>query len=134
MERLRLTGGPYYDYGQPPVSGRRCTRAHRPLPMLSDAIRKRLQPKESSLSERNAMLPAHYDSTRAPLWPLTPSQAVGTAWKLAHACHSMRPVPLLSPPASYEPQMQGTENHGRRTPKRKVSWAGRLPPGMYSRD
>ena len=47
----------------------------------------------------------------------------------------MRPVPLLSPPASYEPQMQGTENHGRRTPKCKVSWAGgRLSPGMYSRD
>ena len=63
MERRRLTGGPYYDYGQPPVSGRRCTRAcHRPLPMLSDAIRKRLQPKESSLSERDAMLPAHYES------------------------------------------------------------------------
>ena len=63
MERLRLTGGPYYDYGQPPVSGRRCTRAHRPLPMLSDAIRKRLQPKEASLSERDAMLPAHlYES------------------------------------------------------------------------
>ena len=61
-------------------------------------------------------------------------QAVGTAWKLAHACHSMRPVPLLSPPASYEPQMQGTENHGRRTPKRTVSWAGRLTPDMYSRD
>ena len=65
---------------------------------------------------------------------MLPSQAVGTAWKLAHACHSMRPVPLLSPPASYEPQMQGTENHGRRTPKCKVSWAGRLSPGMYSRD
>ena len=48
---------------QPPVSGRRCTRAHRPLPMLSDAIRKRLQPKESSLSERDAMLPAHYESS-----------------------------------------------------------------------
>ena len=63
MERLRLTEGPYYDYGQPPVSGRRCTRAHRPLPMLSDAIRKRLQPKESSLSERDAMLPAHYESS-----------------------------------------------------------------------
>ena len=63
MERRRLTGGPYYDYGQPPVSGRRCTRAHRPLPMLSDAIRKRLQPKESSLSERDAMLPAHYESS-----------------------------------------------------------------------
>ena len=62
MERLRLTGGPHYDYGQPPVSGRRCTRAHRPLPMLSDAIRKRLQPKEASLSERDAMLPAHYES------------------------------------------------------------------------
>ena len=31
--------------------------------MLSDAIRKRLQPKESSLSERDAMLvPAHYES------------------------------------------------------------------------
>ena len=53
---------------------------------------------------------------------MLPSQAVGTAWKLAHACHSMRPVPLLSPPASYEPQMQGTENHGRRTPKCKASW------------
>ena len=66
MERLRLTGGPHYDYGQPPAyqeSGRRCTRAHRPLPMLSDAIRKRLQPKESSLSERDAMLPAHYESS-----------------------------------------------------------------------
>ena len=63
MERRRLIGGPYYDYGQPPVSGRRCTRAHRPLPMLSDAIRKRLQPKESSLSERDAMLPAHYESS-----------------------------------------------------------------------
>ena len=64
MERLRLTGGPHYDYGQPPVSGRRCTRAHRPLPMLSDAIiRKRLPPKESSLSERDAMLPAHYESS-----------------------------------------------------------------------
>ena len=62
MERLQLTGGPHYDYNQPPVSGRRCTRAHRPLPMLSDAIRKRLQPKESSLSERDAMLPAHYES------------------------------------------------------------------------
>ena len=96
--------------------------------MLSDAIRKRLQPKESSLSERNAMLPAHYESIL--VISATPSQAVGTAWKLAHACHSMRPVPLLSPPASYEPQMQGTENHGRKTPKRKVSWAGRLPPGM----
>ena len=31
--------------------------------MLSDAIRKRLQPKESSLSERDAMLPAHYESS-----------------------------------------------------------------------
>ena len=96
----------YYDYGQPPVSGRRCTRAHRPLPMLSDAIRKRLQPKESSLSERDAMLPAHYESiivTSAAY--LLPSQAVGTAWKLAHACHSMRPVPLLSPLASYVPQI-----------------------------
>ena len=100
--------------------------------MLSDAIRKRLQPKEASLSERDAMLPAHYESIL--VISATPSQAVGTAWKLAHACHSMRPVPLLSPPASYEPQMQGTENRGRRTPKRKVSWAGRLPPDMYSRD
>ena len=63
MERLRLTGGPHYDYGQPPVSCRRCTRAHRPLPMLSDAIRKRLQPKEASLLERDAMLPAHYESS-----------------------------------------------------------------------
>ena len=63
MERLRLTRGPHYDYGQPPVSGRRCTRAHRPLPMLSDATRKRLQPKESSLSERNDMLLAHYESS-----------------------------------------------------------------------
>ena len=102
--------------------------------MLSDAIRKRLQPKESSLSERDAMLPAHYESIIVTSAAQPGPQAVGTAWKLAHACHSMRPVPLLSPPASYEPQMQGTENHGRRTPKRKVSWAGRLPPGMYSRD
>ena len=31
--------------------------------MLSDAIRKRLQPKESSLAERDAMLPAHYESS-----------------------------------------------------------------------
>ena len=31
--------------------------------MLSDTIRKRLQPKESSLSERDAMLPAHYESS-----------------------------------------------------------------------
>ena len=30
--------------------------------MLSDAIHKRLQPKESSLSERVDMLPAHYES------------------------------------------------------------------------
>ena len=31
--------------------------------MLSDAIRKRLQPKEASLSERDAMLSAHYESS-----------------------------------------------------------------------
>ena len=31
--------------------------------MLSGAIRKRLQPKESSLSERDAVLPAHYESS-----------------------------------------------------------------------
>ena len=99
--------------------------------MLSDAIRKRLQPKESSLSERDAMLPAHYESI---IVTSSARQAVGTAWKLAYACHSMRPAPLLSPLASYEPQMQGTENHGRRTPKRKVSWVGRLDPDMYSRD
>ena len=133
MERLRLTGGPYYDYDQPPVSGRRCTRAHRPLPMLSDAIRKRLQPKEASLSERDAMLPAHYESIMVTS-AAQPGRRNSLEGKLAHTCHSMRPVPLLSPPASYEPQMQGTENHGRRTPKRKVSWAGRLPPDMYSRD
>ena len=82
---------------------------------------------------RSAM-PCCQRTTRASLCPMLPSQAVGTAWKLAHACHSMRPAPLLSPSASYEPQMQGTENHGRRTPKCKVSWAGRLPPGMYSTD
>ena len=40
--------------------------AHAPIdpsPCVSDAIRKRLQPKESSLSERDAMLPAHYESS-----------------------------------------------------------------------
>ena len=89
--------------------------------MLSDAIRKRLQPKEASLSERDAMLPAHYESIVVAYAAQPGRRNSLEARARLPLCHSMRPVPLLSPPASYEPQMQGTETHGRRTPIRKVS-------------
>ena len=99
--------------------------------MLSDAIRKRLQPKESSLSERDAMLPAHYESSLV-TYAAQSDRRNSLEDRARLPQHASRT--LLSPSASYEPQMQGTENHGRRTPKRKVSWAGRLPPDIYSRD
>ena len=67
----------------------------RPLPMLSDAIRKRLQPKEASLSERNAMLPAHYESSLV-TYAAQSGRSVGTAWKASSRTPATACVPYPS--------------------------------------